>query len=655
MVSKVQAPDPDADDVVWVPSEERVEEANVTAFMEEHGIASLEELINRSREDLEWFWGAVEEHLGVEWFEEYDAVLDASEGIEHAEWFTSGTTNIAHNCVDRWARGERSDEVALIGEAEDGSVREWTYQDLYETTNQVAGALEDAGVSEGDAVGVFMPMIPETVAATMAIAKLGAIFVPLFSGFAPDAIATRLADADAKALITADGFARGGSRVEMKSTADEALAEVPTVEDVIVYDNADLDVPMDADRDRTWAEATAGQPTDKDSVPVDSEHPWMVVYTSGTTGKPKGAVHVHGGFLVKIMQEVAHQTDVGPEDVLYWITDMGWIMGPWEVVGGLGLGASVVLYEGSPTHPDPGRVWQLVEDHEVDALGLSPTFVRAIIPEGDEHVTSRDLSSLKAIGSTGEPWNPEPYRWLLDTVGDGDVPIINLSGGTEVGACFLSPLPITPLKPCTLGHPSLGVATDVLDDDANPVRDGEVGELACTRSWPGMTRGLWQAPDRYEEAYWDRWPEIWAHGDWASVDEDGYWYLHGRSDDVITVAGKRVGPAEVESAAVDTGLAQEAAAVGVPHDVKGQSVHVFAIPTNVDDEHEARQRISQAVVDGLGKPFKPGGVHFVDDLPRTKTAKILRRAIEAKAKGEDPGDLSSIDNPEALDLIEAVD
>jgi acetyl-CoA synthetase len=655
MVSKVQAPDPDAEDVVWTPSEERIQEANVTAFMDEHGLASLEQLLNRSREDPEWFWGAVEKHLGIEWFEDYDQVLDDSEGPAWAQWFTGGTTNIAHNCVDRWAR-DTPDEVALTGEAEDGTVREWTYQDLYEATNRVAGALEDKGVGEGDAVGVFMPMIPETVAAQMAIAKLGAIFIPLFSGFAPDAIATRLDDADAKVLVTADGFERGGKTVEMKPVADEALEEVPTVTDVIVYEHQDVDVPTDPDRDETWAEATAGQPAEKETVPVDSEHPWMVIYTSGTTGKPKGAVHVHGGFLVKIVQEVAHQTDVGPDDTLYWITDMGWIMGPWEVVGGLGVGAEVLLYEGSPTHPDPGRVWQLVEDHAVDALGLSPTFVRAVIPEGDEHVTSRDVSSLKAIGSTGEPWNPEPYKWLLETVGQGEVPIINLSGGTEVGACFLSPLPITPLKPCSLGHPSLGVATDVLDEDGTPVRDGEVGELACTQPWPGMTRGLWgDEGERYEEEYWSRWPDIWAHGDWASVDEDGYWYLHGRSDDVITVAGKRVGPAEVESAVVDTGLVQEAAAVGIPHDVKGETVHVFGIPKDVDDEAEAKRRISQAVVDGLGKPFKPGGVHFVDDLPRTKTAKILRRAIEAKAKGEDPGDLSSIDNPEALDLIEAVD
>jgi len=654
MPSKVRAPDPDAEDVVWTPSEEYVEEANVTAFMREHGIEALEELINRSREDPEWFWGAVEEHLDVEWFTDYDQVLDTSEGPKWATWFTGGTTNIAHNCVDRWAR-DTPERRALAWEGDDGSVEQWTYRRLYRETSRLANALEDLGVEEGDAVGIYMPMVPETVAATMAIAKLGAIFIPLFSGFGAEAVAARLRDADAKVLVTADGFRRGGEPVRLKPTADEALEDVPTVESVIVHEHLGVEVPMTTARDLTWHEATVDQPPERDSRPVDSEHPWMVIYTSGTTGKPKGAVHVHGGFLVKIMQEVHHQCDIGEEDLLFWITDMGWIMGPWEVVGGLGVGGQVLLYEGDPTHPDPGRVWKIVERHGVDGLGLSPTLVRAIKPEGDEHVDRHDLSSLRTIGSTGEPWNPEPYEWLLETVGDGEVPIINLSGGTEVGACFLSPLPITPLKPCSLGHPSLGVATDVLDDEGTPIRDGEVGELACTESWPGMTRGLWgDDGERYEEEYWSRWPDVWAHGDWASVDEDGFWYLHGRSDDVITVAGKRVGPAEVESAAVDTGLVQEAAAVGLPHDVKGEQVHVFAIPVEGPDADEVRQAVVDNVVDEMGKPFKPGGVHLVADLPRTKTAKILRRAIAAKAKGEDPGDLSSLDNPKALDLIHEV-
>ncbi len=654
MPQKVRAPDPDGEGVVWVPSDDYVENANVTRFMREHGIEDLEELIDRSRTDLAWFWGAVEEHLGVEWFEPYDQVLDTSDGIPWATWYTGGKINIAHNCLDRWATGERADEPAIVWEGEDGETETWTYRRLYEENIRLAGALEDLGVGEGDAVGVYMPMVPQTVAALLAIPKVGGIFIPLFSGYAAEAIVTRMADAEAKVLITADGFYRRGNEILMKETADEAALEIESLEQMIVYDRLGADVPMRSGRDIPWDQAIEGQDPDRGSRALDSETPWMVIYTSGTTGKPKGAVHVHGGFLVKIMQEVAHQCDVHQDDLLFWFSDMGWIMGPWEVVGGLGLGASIFLYEGSPDHPDPGRLWQMVERHRINALGVSPTLIRALIPKGDRWIDEADLSSLRIMGSTGEPWNPEPYQWLFEHAGDGQVPIINISGGTEVGACFLSPLPITPLKPCSLGHPSLGVCTEVVDEDGQPVEEGTVGELACSGPWPGMTRGLWKNPERYEETYWSRWDDKWFHGDFASVDKDGFWYLHGRSDDVITVAGKRVGPAEVESAVVDTGLVQEAAAVGIPHDVKGEVVHVFAIPKDVEDDAKARQELSNAVVERLGKPFKPAGIHFVDDLPRTKTAKILRRAIGAKAQGKDPGDLSSIANPEALDLIQPV-
>lgn len=652
MPSKVRAPDPYADGVVFVPTEAHIENANVTRFMREHGIETLEELLERSRSDVAWFWGAVEEHLGFEWFEPYEQVLDESQGIAWAKWYVGGRTNIALNCLDRWARNT-PDARALVWEGEDGAVETWSYQDLYEETNRLAGALVDMGVGEGVAVGVYLPMVPQTVASLLAIAKLGAIFVPLFSGFGADAIVTRLEDAEAKVLITADGFLRRGSKVLMKPTADEAAARVPSLERMIVVERLGVEVHMDAARDITWDEATAGKAPERASVPVDSEHPWMIIYTSGTTGKPKGSVHVHGGFLVKICQEAAHQCDVQQDDLLFWFSDMGWIMGPWEVVGALGLGAAVMLYEGSPDHPDPGRLWHLVERHGVTQLGVSPTLIRALIPHGDAWIEDRDLSSLKAIGSTGEPWNPEPYLWLYEKA--GRVPIINLSGGTEVGACFLSPLPITPLKPTSLGHPSLGMAAEVLDPDGNPVPPGTVGELACTRPWPGMTRGLWKAPERYLETYWSRWKDVWFHGDFASVDEDGFWYLHGRSDDVIKIAGKRVGPAEVESVLVDTGLVTEAAAVGVPDEVKGETVHAWVIlRPDVEDSEATVERLRAAVAEALGKPFKPAGVHIVPDLPRTRNGKILRRGVKAKALGRDPGDLSSIGNPEALEGIEPV-
>jgi acetyl-CoA synthetase len=641
--------------VAWRPPPERVARANVTAFQRKHGIATLPELVRRSQQQPEWFWGAVEKDLGLAWYRPYERVLDVRKGKEWATWFVGGQTNIALNCVDRHADGPRASKAAIVWEGEDGATRRWTYAELRAEVDQLAGALRARGLGRGDAVGVLMPMVPETAAALLAVAKVGGIFVPLFSGFGAEAIERRLGDAGAKALLTCDGFLRKGQPVLLKPVADEALAKLPAVRHVLVLRRLGASVAMQAGRDEDWREATRGMPRRAATERVDSEHPWMVVYTSGTTGRPKGSVHVHGGFLVKIAQEVAHQTDLHDDDVLTWFTDMGWIMGPWLVVGGLALGGTLLLYEGSPDWPDPGRLWQVVARHEVSILGVSPTLVRALMRHGDAWPAKHDLSSLRTLASTGEPWNPEPWRWLFENVGRGRCPIINLSGGTEVGACFLSPTPATPLKPCSLGHAALGMAVDVVDEQGQPVAPGQVGELVCRQPWPGMTRGLWKDPERYLATYWSRFPGVWYHGDFASVDADGEWFLHGRSDDTIKIAGKRVGPAEVESALVDTGLVAEAAAVGVPDEVRGEVVHCYVIlRPGAAPGPELERRLADAVEKSLGKPFRPKGVHVVRDLPRTRNAKILRRAVRALAAGKEPGDLTSLANPEALREIRRV-
>lgn len=642
-------------EVAWRPTRAQVEESNAFRFAQRHGLRSIEELVRRSTADPAWFWGAVEQDLGLAWQQPYTRVLDTSKGIPFAQWYVGGKTNIALNCVDRHASGSARDRIAVRWEGEEGATRAWTYAQLHEEVNRLAGALAARGIGKGDAVGVHLPMLPETVAALLAVAKLGAIFVPLFSGFGADAIAKRLGDADAKAIITCDGFLRKGQPVLMKPVADEALAQLPQVRSVLVVRRLGRDVPLRAGRDAWWHDALHGQPTERPTEAMDSEAPWMVIHTSGTTGKPKGSVHVHGGFLVKVAQEAAHQTDVKPQDTLMWVTDMGWIMGPWEVVGTLALGATLMLYDGAPDHPDPGRLWQLVAKHRISILGVSPTLIRALMKSGDAWPGLHDLSSLRVLASTGEPWNPEPWRWLLDKVGRGRCPIINLSGGTEVGACFLSPTPADELKPCSLGHPSFGMAVDIVDAQGQPVKRGDVGELVCRQPWPGMTRGLWKDPERYLSTYWERFPGMWYHGDFASVDQDGHWFLHGRSDDTIKIAGKRVGPAEVESILVDTGLVAECAAIGVPDAVKGEVVHCYAI---LKPPHQAskdlEQRLGDAVEKALGKPFRPKGVHFVKDLPRTRNAKILRRAVRAVATGTEAGDLTALANPEALKEIARV-
>ncbi len=640
-----------AEEIVWRPSDELIAQSNVKRFMDAHGMASYDELVQRSTDDVAWFWDAVVEDLAIPFLEPYDRVLDTSKGVAWAEWFVGGRINLAHACVDQHAAGERKDAVALIWEGEDQSIVRWTYGELAEATNRLANGLNELGVSKGDVVGLFMPMLPETVAAFMAIAKLGAILVPIFSGFGAEAVAVRLQDAGAKALVTADGFCRKGKVVPMKRIADEAVAQSPGVESVVVHRRTGESIPWTEGRDHWCDDLMERSSAERAPEPTESEAPFMIIYTSGTTGRPKGAVHVHGGFTVKVAEEVAYQTDLRDGDVLYWVSDMGWIMGPWEVVGGLALGGTVFIYEGAPDYPQPDRLWAMIERHRVTQLGVSPTLIRALMKHGTAPLERHDLSSLRVIGSTGEPWNPEPYQWCLDHVGGGRCPIINLSGGTEIGACFLSPHPINELKSCTLRGPALGMDVDVYDPSGESVR-GKVGELVCKQPWPGMTRGLWQDPDRYIETYWSGFKGVWTHGDWAYIDDDGHWFLQGRSDDTIKVAGKRLGPAEVESVLVEHPAVAESAAIGVPDEVKGQAI--WGLVT-LRPEHEAsdtlERELKELAADHLGKSFTPARIIFVSDLPKTRNAKILRRAARAVAVGEDPGDLSSLENPEALDEI----
>jgi acetyl-CoA synthetase len=624
-------------EIVWTPDEQTLAHANVVRLMRKHGLDDYRELVRRSQEEPAWFWPAAIEDLGLEFSRPWEQVFDDSRGPEWTTWFVGSQVSIARNCVHRWA-GRTPDKVAAVFAGEDGSRRELTFAELSRDVTRLAEGLVRLGVEPGDRVAIYMPMCPEVAVASHACAHVGAVQVPVFSGFAAPAVLQRLQDADAKVVITADYSLRRGARLPMRETVDEAVREAPSVEHVVTWA-----------RDEGWGAIVEESPGVLEPLEVDAEHPYLLTYTSGTTGKPKGVLHVQGGFLVSITREVAYQADAHPEDVIHFATDMGWIMGPWMVVGGGALGCTLVFAEGAPDRP-ADRLWRLVESERVSILGVSPTLVRALLPLGDPET---DLSSLRTLVTTGEPWNPDPYRWLFEQVGGGRCPIINCSGGTEVGACFLSPTPAIPIKACSLGGPALGMAMDVVDPDGRSlVGTGAVGELVCRKPFPGMTRGFWRDPERYLDAYWRRLPGVWVHGDWASADEDGYWFLHGRSDDTLNIAGKRIGPAELESAAVAHPGVAEAAAVGVPHEVKGEVAWVFCVPSpGHDPTDELAAEVAERTAAELGKAFRPDRIVFVPALPKTRSAKIVRRAVRAKALGKDPGDLSSLENPEALEDI----
>jgi acetyl-CoA synthetase len=625
-------------EIVWTPSQETLARANVVRLMHRHGFDDYWALQRRSEEDPEWFWPAAIEDMGLEFSRQWERVLDLSRGPEWATWFVGGKVNVAWNCVHRWA-ARRADSIAAVFAGEDGERREWTFAEFSDAVTKLAEGLVALGVEPGDRVAIYMPMCPEVAVASHACAHVGAVQVPIFSGFAAPAVLQRLQDSDAKVVITADRSLRKGRWLDMRATVEQAAGEAPSVEHVVTWSR----------HEGSWEGVGLG-PGELAPLELDAEHPYLLTYTSGTTGQPKGVVHVHGGFLVSIAREVAYQADAGPEDTILFATDMGWIMGPWTVVGGGAMGSRLVFAEGAPDQP-PDRLWRLVERERVTVLGCSPTLIRALIPHG---TPTSDLASLRTIVTTGEPWNPSPYMWLFEHVGGGRCPIINCSGGTEVGACFLSPTPAIPIKACSLGGPALGMAMDVVDGEGNSlVETHEVGELACRKPFPGMTRGFWRDPERYLDTYWRRIPGLWVHGDWASVDEDGYWFLHGRSDDTLNIAGKRVGPAEIESAVVAHPAVAEAAAVGVPHDVKGEVAWVFCVlkPGSEPAERLAAEVAERAAAE-LGRAFKPDRIVFVPALPKTRSAKIVRRAVRATALGQDPGDLSSVENPEALDEIE---
>ena len=643
-------------EIVWRPTPELVKASQLQRFMSAHGIDRLADLQQRSVDEPAWFWDAVMADLGIEFFKPYDEVVDLSAGLPWPRWCVGGEMNIVHNCLDKRLGTAREQHPAIRWTGEAGDRRVLTYGELAREVGRAANGLRRLGFKKGDVIGLWMPMAPEIAVAFFAIVKIGAIVMPLFSGYGPGAVHTRLADAGASGLIVADGSQRRGRSFPMKSLADEAVDQVPSIRHVVVVPRLGERVPrlgervrMQAGRDVWWDEMVSAESSDCETARTGADDPFMLIYTSGTTGRPKGAVHTHCGFPIKAAQDMQHGFDMHEDDTLFWVSDMGWMMGPWELLGATLLGATVVLYDGAIDYPSAARLWHLIEEHRVSVLGVTPTLVRVLMHATDAMLDGRDLSSLRILGSTGEPWDPSSWQWYFEKVGKGRLPIINYSGGTEISGGILSGNVLTPMRPCAFSGPLPGMAADVVDDDGRPVR-GRVGELVIRQPWIGMTRGFWKDDERYLRTYWSRFPNLWVHGDWAAVDDAGLWYILGRSDDTLKLAGKRVGPAEIESVLAGHPAVSEAVAVGVPDRIKGEKLICFCVlaggaPGTPALEEELKDRVAHA----MGKALAPDSVKFVSQLPKTRNGKIMRRVIRAVSMDEDPGDLSALESVRSLD------
>ncbi len=654
--------------IAWTPSPEVIERAQLTRFMRQTGASNFDEVYQQSIASPEEFTAEVLRFLDIKFDPPYDKLLDISEGIEWSKWCAGGGLNITEMCVDRWANSEIKDQPAIIWEGEEGAVLEISYAELQKRIEDCAKALRFHGLGKGDAVAIHLPMFVGTVVALLAINRIGAIAVPVFSGYGIEAIASRLNAVKAKALFTCGGFPRRGKHFNALGVAAAAVAGCPAIEKFIIFENLGP-YRLEASNQRktslreekilyydpflNFDESDLDPEKLKAAEPTLAEDPLIILYTSGTTGKPKGILHTHCGFPVKAAQDMAFGTDVGRGTRISWVTDIGWMMGPWLIYGALINGATMVLYDGAPDYPEADRMWEFCAKHKVEILGISPTLVRALATKGDELPKKHDLSSLRAFASTGEPWNPAPWWWLFEKVGDRKLPIINYSGGTEISGGILMGNPLLPIKPCSFPAPCLGIDVAILDDDGKEVERGKVGELSIRKPWIGMARGFWQEPERYLETYWSRFKDIWVHGDWVMQDEDGHFYILGRSDDTLKVAGKRVGPAEVESLLVAHPLVAEAAVIGVPDEMKGTAMVAFCVLTGAQASPLALQSELKALVaKDMGKPLAPSRIHFVSALPKTRNAKVMRRVIRSAYLGEDAGDLSALENPQAVAEIQ---
>ncbi len=607
--------------------------SNIARFMKKHGISGWRELVQKANSDIGWYWDAVNDDLGIEWFQKYDKVYDSSDGLPWTKWFVNGKCNIISSAIDRHAKSQ-PDKVAYIFANEFGS-RKVTYRELDEQVSRLASALSGAGIGKGDVVGIYMPMIPEAFFAIFACSKIGAVHATIFSGFSAQALHSRLVDSKAKMLITTDSVRRRGKEIDLKGQWLKAVQGTGVSRVVSVGGNYNDFVK------------NAGI---ADTEVMDSEDPLFILYTSGTTGEPKGTLQVHGGFTAVAAQQAAYLVDMKPDDVLFWYADIGWITGQvWVVYGSPIIGATAVVYDDALDYPDADAWCRLIESHRVSIFGAAPTAIRLFM-KNNVQAGNYDFSSLRILAATGEPINREAWTWYFENVGKKRCPVINLSGGTEIGGAIISALPVMPLKPCTVGCPIPGFDADIFDDGGN---HADEGYLVIKKPWPSMTRGLLNNPGRFIDTYWSRYKDAWYHGDIVLVDSDGLWYMRGRADDIIKVSGHRIGTAEVEAAAASHPAVAEAVAVGRPDELKGEAIVVCVVVKDGLAMDGIKDEIIKRVEESIGRFARPQEVRVVAELPKTRTGKLVRRLVRAKVAGDNiiSQDLSAVENPWSLDGI----
>jgi acetyl-CoA synthetase len=609
------------------------------------------DVYDRANEDREGFWA--EQALQLDWSQEWDTILEWEP--PYAKWFVGGKLNVAHNCLDRHVESGHGDQVAYHWEGEPGDTKTITYADLLDDVKRAANALKELGVTKGERVAIYLPMIPELPTIMLACARIGAPHSVVFAGFSAEALRNRINDAECKVLITADGSYRRGSVFPLKDNADEALADTPTIEHTVVVKRTESDVAMTDGRDVWWHDLVPGQSTDCPAEPMDSEDLLYLLYTSGTTGKPKGIMHTTGGYLTQVAYTHRYVFDLRPDEDVYWCAaDIGWVTGhSYIVYGPLANRATSVLYEGAPNHPDESRFWSMVEKYQVTQFYTAPTAIRAFMKWGEQHPEKHELTSLRLLGTVGEPINPEAWIWYHEVIGGGHCPIVDTWWQTETGAIMISPLPgATTTKPGSATFPLPGISADIVDDKGDPVGIPGGGYLVLDQPWPSMLRGIWGDDERYRETYWSRFQGHYFAGDGAKRDDDGYFWLLGRVDDVMNVSGHRISTTEVESALVSHPSVAEAAVIGRADPDTGQAIAAFVTPRgDIEGDEALAKELREHVAKVISPIAKPASVLFTHELPKTRSGKIMRRLLKDIAEDKELGDTTTLADAGVVDSI----